>query len=190
MGLVQSSTMRAAKFSGSGNSKRSIRNERQPVVRSSRKYRSSSTSYNINRNAKEFSRFWKSGGHVAPKIRTTSTSSSIKSNRGKEVWKRKRQYSTDIPFTRKNSQYSYSSGESYNTEVLNGKLKPCEIGRKVYSNRSSLKTSSCDNTYGIQNDIKVKRNEFKKVSSASLPHDREITNVPMNLCYKFDDLKV
>ncbi|CEF62057.1 Hypothetical protein SRAE_1000033200 [Strongyloides ratti] len=191
MGLVQSSTSRAAKFSGSGHQRRSIRNERQPVVRSSRRYRSSSTSCNVNRNAKEFSRFWASGGQLAPKIRGNSTSSSIKSTRSKEGWRRKSQCSSEAIFTRKNSQYSYSSCENNNTELLNSKLKPCENKKRYFKSQHNNQKLSYDNTtHGEQNVDKKKKHEFKKNPSISLPHDEETINVPMNLCYRLDDLKL
>uniref|UniRef100_A0A0K0EPR8 Reverse transcriptase domain-containing protein n=1 Tax=Strongyloides stercoralis TaxID=6248 RepID=A0A0K0EPR8_STRER len=162
MGLVQSSTSRAAKFSGSGNHRKSIRNDRQPVVRSSRRYRSSSTSCNVSRNAKEFSRFWASGGQLAPKLRGNSTSSSIKSTRGKDGWRRKSQCSTEAIFTRKSSQYSHSSGEGNNQEAINCKLKLCDIKRRGYTSQNSTQKLSYDNIHGVQNGDRIKKKRIKK----------------------------
>uniref|UniRef100_A0A0N4ZQX4 Ovule protein n=1 Tax=Parastrongyloides trichosuri TaxID=131310 RepID=A0A0N4ZQX4_PARTI len=189
MGLVQSSTSRAAKFSGSGN-RRSLRNNNnQQVVRSSRRHRSYSTSCNVNRNAKEFSRFWTSGGQLVPKARGNSMSSSTKSSRGKEAvtWKKKSQISTEIPITRRSS---HDSSEGKGIEGYGSRPKSCENGRLIFGNKNRKQTSSCDYTYGSQLGEGMKRSNVKKISSISLPHEELLTNVPVNICNRFDDLKL
>ncbi|CAB3406784.1 unnamed protein product [Caenorhabditis bovis] len=98
MGSSQS-TSRAAKFSGSGSARRSMRSPRtapstEPTQRRATSFR------NTNRNVKEFSKFWSDAAQVKPKSSSrasTKRAGSVRRNRTQSVDVRRPSKALNVP---------------------------------------------------------------------------------------------
>uniref|UniRef100_A0AC35UDH2 Uncharacterized protein n=1 Tax=Rhabditophanes sp. KR3021 TaxID=114890 RepID=A0AC35UDH2_9BILA len=216
MGIVQSNTNRAAKFSGGGQATRSRSEKRSAgqVVRSSRSHGRSYSSCNVSRNAKDFSRFWMGGGQLVPQARKVSgvnrkMSSSVRDRDGKRGSLSKHQLSVssgsgvsrklsdrsveieDINYLASIHQQNISNNNSINEKRYMAKMSlPCRIGDRSHSenNRKMIERNDTSPYINV-NSINIKR-QSKYENNQEQPTIDHCRYVPTNLYYAMEDLKL